>query len=320
MGKNLNVSVNSESLSLKENKNFVKFITSKNHTFIVNKWNFKHRVFYRAMMPILKGIIPTFFNFEIFGIENLLQFSPNLPLILVSNHRSHLDNLVGFTTVFPPRGNRMYLTTITNGNALTQNFVFKMMRFLGAYPIDTKKTEQSVEYLYQTLQNGLAVGIFPQGGRIVRTPIEDYQNLSNEGKSGVGRLVLRTSGQIPILPVYMHGTAEALTRGSFKPKFRSYISVRIGKPITFPEYNGHSWDLSGKDFYDTSRTVTDQIMKKVQELCFETEKLFFSFIEQKYNTNITDLKLSEQQSKKLRKWLRKYSHYPPSAFGPKNSS
>ncbi len=296
---------------VKKNKNFIKIIHNASGTFIVTKWSFKHRIFYRTMIPILKNIVPTLFNLEIFGRENLLQFPPEQPLILVSNHRSHLDSLVGFATIFPPKGNKLYVTTITNSDALKENFIFKMMRFLGSYPLEKHKSDQSLEYLYQTLQAGLSVAIFPQGGRIVRTPVEDYQNLPKEGRTGVGRIVLRTHGHIPVIPAYMHGTAEALPRGSIKPKFTSYISLRIGKPLYFNQYANKTFDQTDKEFFIQSRIITNQIMIKIQELCNETEKDLFTFLEQKFSKKIEDIILTDPQRKKLSEWLQKYSYYAP---------
>jgi 1-acyl-sn-glycerol-3-phosphate acyltransferase len=262
----------------------------------------------------MSNIIPKFFNFECFGMENLTNLPPNSSVILAGNHRSHLDGLVAFSTIFPPVGNRRYITTITPGSVLQENFLFKFMRYLGGFPLDRENPDLSLDYLYESLKVGLTVGIFPQGGRVARTPIEDYQKFSNEGRSGVGRLVLRMKGKTPVIPFYIHGTAEALGRGSIKPKFGSYISVTLGKPIYYPDYKDKEWDRTSSSFHETARTVTNNVMKKIQELCYETEKGIFGFFEKKFNLNLDDIKLSEFQSKKLQKWLRRYSHYAPYDF------
>ena len=284
---------------------------SKNHRYIVKKWSTFHRFFYRFMNPFMSKIVPNFFRFEYFGIENLTQFPENTPLILAGNHRSHLDALAAFATIFPPVGNLRYLTSITPGDVLKENSLFKMMRYLGGYPINRKNREASLDYLYETLKVNLPIGIFPQGGRIGRTPVEDYQKLSEEGQSGVGRLILRMKNRIPVIPIYLHGTAEALSRGSIIPKFGSYISVTLGEPIFFDEYLDQEWDINSKEFYETARIITDKIMKKIQDLCYDTEKGLFQILENIFNAPINKIRLTESQSKKLRKWLRRFSHYAP---------
>ena len=283
----------------------------KTSNYVVKKWSTFHRTIYRFMTPILKNVMPTFFNFESFGLENISSFPEGTPIIFAGNHRSHLDSLAGFSAISPPSGNRRYLTTISQGSVLKENKLFKLMGYIGAHPIDKKDPGASINYLYETLKAGLAVGIFPQGRRIARTPIEEYQNLSEEGRSGIGRLVLRMNGKVPVIPVYIHGTAEALSRGSVIPKFGSYISLTLGKPIYFSEYTDNTWDIQSKEFHQTSRVITNTIMKDIQELCLKTEQKLFHVIEQKTGKKISEISLNEQQSRQLRNWLRHISYIAP---------
>ena len=55
-------------------------------------------------------------------------------------------------------------------------------------------------------------------------------------------------------------------------------------------------------------------MHKLQKLCYETEKNILDLIEQKLRKPIQDIKLTEEQSKKLRKWLKRFSHLAPYEF------
>lgn len=295
-------------------KEFIPELQNKNKNYIVRKWSTPHRYFYRVMTGLMGGFIPKYFRFEYFGVENLLQFPENTPVILVGNHRSHLDAMVGVSSCFPPRGNRKYLTSITQGDIQQENFLFKMMRYVGGFPIDRNNPEISLDYLYETLKAGLSVGIFPQGGRRPRTPVEDYHQLGQEGRSGVGRVILRLAGQIPVIPFYIHGTAEALERGKILPKFGSYLSLTFGEPIFFSEYGDRKWTRNDTDFYDTARIITDKIMHKLQELCYDTEKTVLDIIEQKLRKPIQEIKLTENQSKKLLKWLKRFSYFAPYEF------
>lgn len=278
------------------------------------KWSTKHRYFYRVMTSIMGGVIPKFFRYEYFGMENLLQFPEGTPLILVGNHRSHLDAMVAIASTFHPRGNLRYLTSITQGEIQKENFLFKTMRYVGGFPIDKSKPDLSLDYLYETLKANLPVGLFPQGGRIARTPVEDYHKFSEEGRSGVGRIILRLKGTIPVIPIYIHGTAEALEKGKILPKFGSYLSLTFGKAIYFKEYGYKEWDRNSEEFYETARTITNSIMSKLKELCYETEKDVFNLIEKRLGKKLDDIKLSERQSKKLKSWLKTFSHYAPYEF------
>jgi 1-acyl-sn-glycerol-3-phosphate acyltransferase len=280
----------------------------------VFKWSFPRRAFFRSIFPVVTTLLTKGFKYESFGLEHLNKFPEGTPLILAGNHRSHLDALTLGASILPPRGKRRYVATITPGQALDENPLFKLMRYLGAFPIDKTNPSLSLDYFYETLHHNLAILIFPQGGRMPRTPIEDYQKFSEEGRSGIGRLVIRTNGKVPVLPFYLHGTAEAMGVGSILPKFGSYVSVTFGEPMYFSEYSrDDGWTENG-EFFEVARRITNVVMEKIQELCYQTEKPFFEVIERKLGKSLSEIRLSGEQSKKLRRKLRKWSSHPPSAY------
>ena len=55
-------------------------------------------------------------------------------------------------------------------------------------------------------------------------------------------------------------------------------------------------------------------MNKIQELCYETEKTVIELVEQELKKQIHQIKLTEKQSKKLQKWLKRFSHFAPYEF------
>ena len=184
----------------------------------VYKWSFPRRSLFRLAQGLITQLLPRLFTYESFGTKNLFKIPSNSALILAGNHRSHLDALIFGISALPPRGNRKFFATITPGQIYEDVPVFRLMRFLGAYPISKERPHLSLDYFYEQLQASIDILIFPQGGRMPRTPVEDYQKFTQEGRSGVGRLVLRMNGKIPVVPFYLHGTAEALQPGSFLPK------------------------------------------------------------------------------------------------------
>lgn len=286
----------------------------KDNSYRVFKWGFPRRVLFRSIFPIVSNLITKGFNYESFGLEHLQNFPEGTPIILAGNHRSHLDVLAVGASILPPKGKRRYIATIAPGKALQDNPLFRIMRYLGAFPIDKQNPDRSLNYFYESLMQNLGILIFPQGGRMARTPLEDYQKFSEEGRSGVGRLILRTNGKIPVIPFYIHGTAEALGVGNMLPKFGSYLSVTFGEPITYSEYTkNEGWD-SNQEFYTEARNITNNIMEKIQELCYKTEEPIFNIIESKLNKKVKEIRLSETQSRKLRNRLSKWSKHKPIDF------
>ena len=288
---------------------------SLKRSYRVYKWSFPRRTMFRVVQGLITSIIPKLFSYDVIGIENLKKVPKNEAVILAGNHRSHLDALILGTSILPPRGTRKFFATITPGQVYEEVPVFRIMRYLGAYPIDKAKPQLSLDYFFEQLRANIDILIFPQGGRIPRTPIEDYQKFTEEGRSGVGRLVLRMNGMVPVIPFYLHGTAEALQPGSFLPKFGSYLSATFGEPLDFSSYTKEEgWDEESEEFYKAAREITNKVMSKIQTLCYKTEEGLFTFIEKKFDKPLVDVRLTENQSKKIRRKIRRWSKHSPQKF------
>lgn len=288
---------------------------TQKQSYRVYKWSFPRRSLFRLAQGVITNIIPKIFTYEVFGTENLAKLQSDQGIILAGNHRSHLDALIFGTSALPPRGTRKFFATITPGQIFEDVPIFRLTRYFGAYPIDKTNPQLSLDYFYEQLNANVDVLIFPQGGRLPRTPVEDYQKFTQEGRSGVGRLVLRKNGKIPVVPFYLHGTAEALQPGSFLPKFGSYISATFGEPMYFDKYTREtSWDQDSQEFFDAAREITNQVMAEIQTLCYQTEQGLFKFIETKFNQPLENVQLTEYQSKKMRRKIRRWSKHSPQEF------
>ncbi|MHA2102912.1 MAG: lysophospholipid acyltransferase family protein [Candidatus Hodarchaeales archaeon] len=274
----------------------------------VTKWGFPRRALFRTIQSLISIVIRNFFQFEVHGIENIKDFPEGRPVIFAANHRSHLDALVFGTAVTPIR---RYFATIAPGNVMRENKLFGFTRYIGAYPLDKDDPEPALHYFLKTLENNLSIIIFPQGGRLARTPFHDFMSFTQEGRTGVGRLILRTGGKIPVIPCYMHGTAETLSRGQLLPRFGTYLSVSFGKPIYFDKYVKRKSSEENEEFFDVARDITYSVMKNIQELLYSTEKGYFSLLEKIFSKNLHDIKLSEVQEKKLRYFTKNISHVNP---------
>jgi 1-acyl-sn-glycerol-3-phosphate acyltransferase len=229
-------------------------------------------------------------------------------VIFAANHRSHLDALVFGTAVKPIR---RYFATIAPGNVMKENKLFGFTRYIGAYPLDKDDPEPALHYFLKTLENNLSIIIFPQGGRLARTPFHDFMSFTKEGRTGVGRLIIRTGGKIPVIPCYMHGTAETLSKGQLLPKFGTYLSVTFGKPIYFVTLIEKKVTEENEEFFDLARDITNSVMKNIQELLHSTEQGYLSLLEKVFSKNLHEISLSEIQEKKLLNFTKNISHINP---------
>ncbi|MFX1508243.1 MAG: lysophospholipid acyltransferase family protein, partial [Promethearchaeota archaeon] len=246
------------------------------------------------------------------GRENLEYFPEGKGIIFCINHQSHLDGFMVISAILPPFGPRKFLGFIASGKILLGTFFGRILLILGAIPIFRENPKPALDYSSKSVQEGFAVLITPQGRRIHRTPFHDYFSLAEEGRTGVGRIVLTTNGEIPVMPVYIHGTAEVLRPGTVIPKFGSYISISFGEPVYFHQYSRRKgWSESDLDFFPKAREITDNVMNSLRNLFLSIEKHYLKLLELKFNKKIDNITVSSEKQKEFNKFLHKLTSVPP---------
>jgi 1-acyl-sn-glycerol-3-phosphate acyltransferase len=240
------------------------------------------------------------------------KFPEGTPVIYCINHRSHLDGFIGASAVVVPNGSRTRIALIGAGNIMQENWLFRLLPYLGAFPVYKKKSELALNHAAKLLKKGVGVVIAPQGKRIIGTPYHDYFNLANEGKTGVGRLILALNGMVPVIPAYIHGAAEALSRGKITPKFGSNISISFGPPIFWNNYTRkNGWKNTDSDFFLTAREITDKIMVKIRDQMIIQEKSIFTVLEHCFGTTIDKITIPISKKRKFDKLVYKLVRVHP---------
>jgi 1-acyl-sn-glycerol-3-phosphate acyltransferase len=157
------------------------------------------------------------------------------PVMLVSNHCSHFDPwLIGLAA---PR----QLTYLARSTLFKNRFFAKFIRAYGAMPIDRDFGREGLESVFQMLDRGKAVIMFPEGTRS-----EDGK--MQELKPGVSLLVKRT--EATIIPCAIAGTFAAWPRSGkfpkasplFLPDSGRSIAVHFGEPVPPGLYKGMKRD------------------------------------------------------------------------------
>ncbi len=252
------------------------------------EWSFLHRAIYR-FFPILliPRILGMYFHFEVQNKKYLSNFPEGTPVIYCINHRSHLDGFIAASAVVIPRGPRTRVALMGSGNIMQENWLFRLIPHLGGFPIYPENSEVALGYAVKLLKKGVSIIIAPQGKRIIKTPYHDLLDLASEGKTGVGRVILSVNGKIPVIPAYIHGSAEALSRGKLIPKYGSYISISFGPPIFWHKYTRkNGWKNTDPDFFSAAREITDKIMIKIRDQLILQEKTLFTILERIFGTSI----------------------------------
>ncbi|CAI5947599.1 unnamed protein product, partial [Closterium sp. NIES-64] len=161
----------------------------------------------------------------------------NLPLdrgmfFMACNHSSHLDCGATFVGAWTGGAKRVYALGARDyffSNPLLAWFVTTCMHVI---PINRRKfSQQELDTLLQLKaasgpHRPTAVLIFPEGTRSLTGSLQPF-------KSGVGLLAEQLD--VPVVPVCVKGTFEALPKGRTIP-LRRRVTVEFGRPLDVQEY------------------------------------------------------------------------------------
>jgi 1-acyl-sn-glycerol-3-phosphate acyltransferase len=137
-----------------------------------------------------------FFSVKITGHENF----PSPPFIVVSNHTSLLDPpLVGAACA------KYFVNFMVKQELFEMPLVKHWAKSVGCIPV--RRGDNSIKGIREVLRRlkqGHVVGIFPEGTR-------SEDGSLREAKMGTGFLL--SSARVPVVPIYVFGTAEAFPKG-----------------------------------------------------------------------------------------------------------
>jgi len=166
------------------------------------------------------------------------------PGILVGSHESHLDPF--FYGAACHRRIR-YMSKLDN---FKTPLVKTLFNNLGAFKVDRDTPERGWQKAKEIIQGGEWVGIFPEGTRSKDGELGEF-------KTGAVRLAVEM--QVPIVPMAVVGSRNALKKGNLVMK-PTQVKVRVGNPIYYNDYNIDS--ISYKDI----RRLTDDLRNIIWEL------------------------------------------------------
>jgi 1-acyl-sn-glycerol-3-phosphate acyltransferase len=158
----------------------------------------------------VRWLVLHLFRVTITGLENI----PKPPFIIAANHQAWFDP--AFIIPFYPEAPMIY-TMAKRETVFNRAWKRKLLPLIGVFPISPHRgelDEQGLRTVYQILERGGVVLIFPEGrysrGRALR-PL----------KVGIGHFALQAG--VPISPVAVRGTDV------LRPFSR--IDITIGPPI-----------------------------------------------------------------------------------------
>jgi long-chain acyl-CoA synthetase len=203
--------------------------------------------FSAACLKLLKAFLRVFFRLEVRGVENL----PPLPFIIAPNHCSNMDGFVVGASVPLSVFRKLYFQGY---QAYFQGWLPSLFaRLAHVIPIDPETfLSRALQLSSYVVKKNRALCIFPEGGRSIDGSLLRF-------KKGIG--ILAVEHNIPVVPVLIEGTFEALPRGALRPKL-SKVRLTFGRPLHPSEI-----DLSQKPAgVDEYQFFADELRERIRRL------------------------------------------------------
>jgi glycerol-3-phosphate dehydrogenase (NAD(P)+) len=195
-------------------------------------------VVYWVVRTVLQPFFHLYFLLIRIGTEHIPAEGP---VLLASNHRSFSDPFMIGVCLGRP------LRFVAKVELFEKRWQARLLLALGAIPIRRGESDElAMETARLILEQGGAVGIFPEGTRVRPGPLA-------EPKRGIGRLALETGA--PVVPVAITGTEDIRNVWRIRPR---RVTIRCGRALTFP----HSIDGSATPH--AAQEVTSRIWSCVQ--------------------------------------------------------
>ncbi len=200
----------------------------------------------------LAPLIKKFFIKEIKGLENI----PKINFIVVSNHQSHLDELIT-SYICVPRKYRFIGQVDSYGGF--KKLLLYFLYFLGDVIHLNRKSKESrksvLEEAIRSLNKGYCLIMYPEGTRSRTGEIQ-------EARWGVARILLKTKA--PILPVGIKGMFDVLPPHG-KLNIKKIVEVGIGNPLFFEEERekAKGLDENSEEYKEILQKITQETMKQI---------------------------------------------------------
>lgn len=166
------------------------------------------------------------------------KIEPGRTYVMVANHLSLLDILV----LFRIYKHFKWVSKIENFRLPCIGWNMTLNRYIPLRRGDKESVRQMMEACDATLRSGSSIMMFPEGTRSKNGVLQPF-------KTGAFELALRN--QLPLLPIVIAGTSDALPKRGFVLRGRHPISIEVLDPIEPESFR----DLDAKGLAEKTRQI-----------------------------------------------------------------
>lgn len=188
---------------------------------------------------------------EVIGAENLPK---DTAFVLCPNHAAYLDAFL----VAASMPNWLVIRTFFLGYNIFFDvpIIRDLIKIGRIIPLDPgARLMDALQACGYVLRHDKAICIFPEGGRSVDGSVMPF-------KKGIG--ILAKELNIPLIPVYIDGSFQALPRGKAFPRFNK-IKIKFGDPYLPDELQQQGFALGEADNYAAIARGIEQQVKNLSK-------------------------------------------------------
>lgn len=201
-------------------------------------------VFYTVFHFLFLWPIRLIFRIHVRGMKNEPKKSEG-PYLVCSNHQSVVDPIVICAAT-----RRQQPHFMAKAELFRVPVMGHIVRWLGAYPVARGKNDVgAVKKTVHMLENGVSVGMFPQG---TRCPEREPRECPI--KFGAG--LIAAHAKVQVLPVY-------IGMKNHKWKFFRRITAVVGKPIPFEDF--HYEEGKSGEYARIANRIYDEVCRLGEE-------------------------------------------------------
>ena len=184
------------------------------------------------------------------------------PAVIICNHQSSLDVLL--TTMLSPK-----LLLIVNKRVWNSPVFGPAVRMIDFYPLAEEGADNSLDLLRERVKKGYSIVIFPEGTRTSDGPVKRFHK---------GAFYMAEKLQLDILPIILHGTGYAKSKGDLLLKDGS-VTVKFLPRISPDDRTfGNGYAERTKNISRYFRSQYEQLRKETEQPAYFKEQLIRNYL------------------------------------------